>query len=469
MKILFAVLFAALLVVPASAQDFKVGLDAYDQGDFSAALKEWEPLAEQGDARAQFNLGVILFNGQGVPHDPQKAVEWYRAAADQGYGAAQASLSFMYQTGQGVLQNYIQAHKWLSLAASHGVEARKTLDNLAAKMTAEQIAEAERAAAAWQPRLSETSPAQGEKAVGDAEPGTRALAAATGPSREQVREVQSQLSSLGYEVGPADGVAGPRTRAAVREFQGQNSLPVTGAVNEDLIAQLVAEISSGKPAIREEEIAAPEPEEANAPSQPAAAASPSSDQTQDCDRLAAHPADALLPAGVEGVAFGDIDAGRAIEACEAALALNAGDMRYQLQLARSLHKAERLEEAVVYYQQAGLQGHPLAQKTLGFAYANGLGVTQDYAKTAQWHLMAAEQGDSDAQHNLGYLYAGGQGVGQDIIEAHMWYNIAAAHGNADAAANRDILAGRMSNSQVAEAERRALAWFDIHPETEGSQ
>ncbi|MCZ6508995.1 MAG: sel1 repeat family protein, partial [Alphaproteobacteria bacterium] len=67
MRILFAVLLVAVLATQASAQDFRTGLDAYDRGDFAAALKEWRPLAEQGDARAQFNLGVILFNGQGLP------------------------------------------------------------------------------------------------------------------------------------------------------------------------------------------------------------------------------------------------------------------------------------------------------------------------------------------------------------------------------------------------------------------
>jgi len=122
MRILFAILLVAVLASPANAQNFKVGLDAYDRGDFKTALKEWQPLAERGDARAQFNLGIIHFTAQGVPHDPIKTVEWYRAAADQGYGPAQAGLAFMYDTGQGVLQNYIQAYKWLTLAARNGVE-----------------------------------------------------------------------------------------------------------------------------------------------------------------------------------------------------------------------------------------------------------------------------------------------------------------------------------------------------------
>ena len=215
MRILLAVLLAAVLATQASAQNFKTGLNAYDRGDFTTALKEWRPLAERGDARAQFNVGVILFNGQGVSHNPAEAVEWYRAAADQGYGPAQANLSFMYETGQGLLQNYIEAYKWSTLAARHGVEARKSLSSLSAKMTAEQIAEAEQAAAAWQPRLAETAPETAAATGGE----TVAQAVTAGPTRAQVSEVQNLLNALGFPAGPADGVAGPRTRAAVRNYQ----------------------------------------------------------------------------------------------------------------------------------------------------------------------------------------------------------------------------------------------------------
>jgi len=128
-----------------------------------------------------------------------------------------------------------------------------------------------------------------------------------------------------------------------------------------------------------------------------------------------------------------------------------------------------MEEAVAYYLKAGLSGHALAQKSLGFAYANGLGVGQDYAKAAQWHHLAAEQGDIDAQHNLGYLYAGGFGVEQDDVQAYMWYSIAATRGSGGAAGKRNFLAGRMTNRQIGEAERRAAAWFELHPEANSAQ
>ena len=460
MKKFFAVLAVTLLASPANGQDFKVGLEAYDRGEYAAAIKEWQPLAERGDARAQLNLGVIHFNGEGVPHNPVKAVEWYRAAADQGYGPAQANLAFMYESGQGVLQNYIEAYKWATLAVAHGAQsAREARDRLAGQMTAEQITAATQAMESWRPRRAESAPEP------KAEPAVKESAAV--PAVDQIREVQRQLKSLGFDTGPADGIAGPRTRTAISAFQDQKGLPVTGAVTPELIALLSTEKKGDKPATPREQPLSREPAQPPAPTPRVAVARPV--RAADCDRLAAHPADALLPPGVVGVTFENIDAKRAVAACELALARDSGHPRYQFQFARSVHKAERLEEAVTYYRQAGLQGHPLAQKSLGFAYANGLGVTRDYAKAAQWHHMAADQGDSDAQHNLGYLYAGGLGVGQDLIQAHMWYNIAAEHGSVGAANQLEQLAKRMTGSQINEAIRRAVDWFGLRRPAPGAQ
>ena len=102
------------------AQDFDKGVDAYKAGDFETALRELRPLAEQGNARAQYALGQMLRNGQGVPQDDVEAVRWYRLAAAQGHAIAQYALGFMYDTGQGVPQDYAEAMKWYQLAAENG-------------------------------------------------------------------------------------------------------------------------------------------------------------------------------------------------------------------------------------------------------------------------------------------------------------------------------------------------------------
>ena len=116
------VFILSLLFWPPLVQaDFQAGLAAYNQGDYATALKEMQPLAEQGDATAQFNLGVMYNFGQGVPQDYQEAVRWYRLAAEQGYAHAQFNLGSMYANGQGVLQDYGEAAHWYRLAADQSV------------------------------------------------------------------------------------------------------------------------------------------------------------------------------------------------------------------------------------------------------------------------------------------------------------------------------------------------------------
>ena len=85
--------------------DFQKGLTAYQSGDFATALREWTPLAEQGNASAQYNLGLMYRNGRGVPQDDKTAVKWYRLAAEQGHASAQYNLGQTYRKGDGVPKN----------------------------------------------------------------------------------------------------------------------------------------------------------------------------------------------------------------------------------------------------------------------------------------------------------------------------------------------------------------------------
>lgn len=146
---LFAVLgaFTALIAsVPAWA-DFQAGLDAYQKGDYVAAAKEWQPLAEQGDPAAQYNLGLLYLDGRGVPQSPAQAVSWFRRAAEQDYTPAQHNLGAMYGSGQGVKRDYIQAYKWLNICAAKGdAGCISQRDLIAKKLKAAQLAEAQRLA-----------------------------------------------------------------------------------------------------------------------------------------------------------------------------------------------------------------------------------------------------------------------------------------------------------------------------------
>ena len=102
------------------SDDFQRGVEAYNKGDYATALKEWTPLADQGHAKAQYNLGVAYANGEGVIQDYKTAVKWYILSAEQGNAKAQYNLGIMYDNGQGVLQDYKTAVKWYILSAEQG-------------------------------------------------------------------------------------------------------------------------------------------------------------------------------------------------------------------------------------------------------------------------------------------------------------------------------------------------------------
>ena len=112
----------SLLLSPfAWSADLATAQDAYLSGDYETALAEWQPLADAGDADAQFGMGSLYGNGFGVDLDDEQALKWYGLAADQGQSEAQCNLAVMYANGWGVPQSDEEAFKWYSQAAQQGV------------------------------------------------------------------------------------------------------------------------------------------------------------------------------------------------------------------------------------------------------------------------------------------------------------------------------------------------------------
>ena len=126
------------------AQDFEKGLRAYKSGDFTAALTEWMPLAEQGKVGAQKYLALMYSKGQGIVQNYEEAAKWFLKAAEQGNVDAQYNLGMVYATGQGVVQDGAYAHMWWNIAASNGHEnAVNNRDKIAKLMTASQLEKAQ--------------------------------------------------------------------------------------------------------------------------------------------------------------------------------------------------------------------------------------------------------------------------------------------------------------------------------------
>jgi TonB family protein len=161
-------IFAAGTAVAASIED---GQTAYNAGDYKTALEIWQPLAEQGNARAQNNLGVMYENGKGVPQNIVDAVKWYHLAAEQGYAGAQNNLGLIYAIGRGIQRDPIRAYMWFSLAAASlsgdlGATVAQSRDVFASAMSSRQIALAK--------DMAKKCQASNYK---DCEPGAEALAA----------------------------------------------------------------------------------------------------------------------------------------------------------------------------------------------------------------------------------------------------------------------------------------------------
>jgi TPR repeat protein len=85
----------------------------------------------------------------------------------------------------------------------------------------------------------------------------------------------------------------------------------------------------------------------------------------------------------------------------------------------------------------------------------------------RWFRLAAEQGYARAQASLGLMYDTGEGVTQDDVQAHMWFNLvasrAAGRAREMAVEDRDLVAGRMTADQLADAQRLAREWDAAHP------
>ena len=323
---------------------FNLGL-CYTDGlgvakDEKEAVRWYRQAAEQGDAKAQFNLGYCYAKGSGVTKDEKEAVRWYGQAAEQGDARAQASLGFCYEIGSGVAKDEKEAIRWYLQAAEQGdADAQFNLGLCYAKGSG--VAKDEKQAVRWYRQATEQGHANAQFNLGycytngsgvakDEEEAVRLYrqAAEQGHARAQ--------SNLGFCYKKGLGVAKDE-KEAVRWFR----------------------------------------------------------RAAEQGHAAAQFALGICYANGSGVATDG-------------------------------------KEAVRWYRQAAKQGHADAQFNLGGCYANGSGMAKDEKEAVRWYRQLAEQGYADAQFNLGYCYTNGLGVAKDEKEAVRWYRQAARQGHVKA-------------------------------------
>ena len=228
-----AALWASATGPAATADLLAEGAAAFEAGDYAEAANIWRPLAEDGDALAQFNLGLLHETGRGVTEDPAEAAGWYERAARQGMVRAQYNLALLHQVGRGVAQDVAQALFWLEVAARLGEGTEREQAAAAAAQLTPLLEEDELAAA--QDRANAFTPSPEEAPI-------RSAAVTLILSERQVETLQRRLAAHGYDPGPADGIPGEQTHSAVRRYLADRGLAwPEGELLTQRLLELVAE------------------------------------------------------------------------------------------------------------------------------------------------------------------------------------------------------------------------------------
>lgn len=119
--------FLIILPFNIQASDFDKGLESMNNGDYAIAYCLWQPLAQLGHPDAQYNIGWLFANGNGLRVDVKKAVQWWKKAAENGYLDAQFAIGLAYTTGEGIKADTNKAFKWFLKAALSGHEDSKDI------------------------------------------------------------------------------------------------------------------------------------------------------------------------------------------------------------------------------------------------------------------------------------------------------------------------------------------------------
>jgi TPR repeat protein len=323
--------------------------------------------AEQGHSRAQYYLGRTYFdfdgNTSGVAKDTPKAVSWWGKAAAQGDADAQEAVGFCYAKGfGGLVKNEIEAYAYQILASRSNASAMAWRGKLEASLSPESLR--------------------------------------AGVARSKV--LQAAVVVTANSAAPASEVKTPL--AEVKSIQDLKAKAVKG----DRGAQRDLAMAYGKG---------------------------------------------------EGVAQDYAEAAKWFRK-----AAELGDMFSQFATGSNYEQgqgvAKDLAEALRWYRKAADQGYARAQFNVGNSYYHGLGVTRNYAEAIKWYRTCAEEGDvlvaGRALYGLGFCHANGQGVTKNLVEAYAHYDLAGAT-VADARAGLLDLGSKLTADQLAAAKKRSAA------------
>ena len=214
--------------------------------DMAAALLWYERAAASGNVKAMHNAAVIAASSEAGAPDYAKAFKWFKAAADHGLQDSQFNLAVLHERGLGTKADPAEALLWYFLASrNNDADALKRANELASTLPAETVAAVSARAKAWTPvpLVQEANVVAVTDDSWKAATGNSSVAAPAPQPLDPVKMVQQLLMELGFNVGEPDGKMGSRTLNAIRLFQLQTGLQVTGEISPDLIETMQAKAS----------------------------------------------------------------------------------------------------------------------------------------------------------------------------------------------------------------------------------
>jgi len=413
--------------------DYQGAVDAYSREDYKTAYKLMLPLAEQGVAKAQYNLGLMYGKGKGIVKDDSKAIKWWKLAADQGDGKAQTNLGWMYEKGRGVNQDDQEAIKWYQLASDQGVAKAQEKLNVLLNKTKENLQE-NTASSSDSPSeiVADNIPLKGDAFAGaryNEETFTEAFASSSDSLPEIVADniplkgdafVGARYSEETLTRAPDYINDSDRFHAAINSLD-KKEFATAHQLFFDLAEKGVAEAQINLGMMFED----------------GQGVSQDFNEAIRWYRLAA---DQGLTKAQEKLNFllksksqGNLQSS-SIDSKSNYVNVTSDEIRDDSSVSRRFHTAlsafnkKEFDTAYQLFFELADKGIAEAQINLGMMFENGQGVPQDYGKAVRWYRHAADQGLIKAQYNLGLMYAYGKGVDKDPIEAIKWYRLAVDQG-----------------------------------------
>lgn len=211
----------------------------YHQGlgvdqDLSKAIYWYREAAKQNHPEALYNLGIAHIEGIGTPYNPELAAGFFERSANGGIMEAAYNLGLIYENGLLGQENPEEALLWYKIAADQGSsDAQEAMTKLARRLQIGQQDIDNMVAREQALRANNTAPA-----AGAVEP-VAAETSAYGGQQAILAQVQERLITLGLYPGPSDGIMGPKTADAIRTYQSENGMEVTGKSSKELLLHMM--------------------------------------------------------------------------------------------------------------------------------------------------------------------------------------------------------------------------------------